>query len=138
MNVQVYNSEGWKIISETVHFDVFGEFRPKEMNRIDFVLVVWDDNQPIGYITCTEYDSESVYIGYGGAMSHKKKTYQVLIGYKLCLTYLQNKYSRVNTLIENTNISMIKMAMSVGFVVTGIRFFKGSVMLENSIEWLKE
>lgn len=135
MNVQVYSSDEWKQVAEDMHMNVFGEFRPKEMNRIDFALVAWEDNRPVGYFTCYEYDSKSIYLGYGGILADSQRTSMAVKAYKMGLDHLKFKYLRANTLIENTNTPMLKLAMSVGFKVTGIRYFNGSIMLEHSIEW---
>lgn len=137
MNLIRYNPNEWSFISEDIHLNVFGEFRPKELNRIDFVLMVWDGENPVGYVTCTEYDSKSIYMGYGGVLDHQKKSFKVFSAYKMILDHLKELYLRVNTLIENNNIPMLKLALAAGFLVTGIRYFKGSLMLEHSIEWGK-
>lgn len=137
MNIQEYTSDQWFKIAEIMHLNVFDEHRSADMNRIDYALVVWEDDKPMGYVTCKEYDSHSVYIGYGGAMPYQRGKFNSMQGYKMILDYLKSKYSRVNTLIENTNIVMLKMAFACGFIVTGLRYFNGSVLLENSIEWSK-
>lgn len=134
MNIVRYSSSEWSEVAETMHLSVFNEFRPSDLNRIDFALVVWNDKIPMGYITCAEYDSKSIYIGYGGSL---QKSFKNLFAYHMLLSYLKERYLRVNTLIENNNITMLKMALSSGFLVTGIRYFNGSIMLENSIEWGK-
>ncbi len=135
MNVLRYTTQEWQLVAEVMHLSVFNEHRPKELNRIDFALVAWNGDVPVGYITCMEYDSKSVYIGFGGIMAQHRNSFKSLAAYKMGLDYLKDRYSRVNTLIENDNFVMLKMAMTVGFRITGIRYFNGSIMLENSIEW---
>jgi hypothetical protein len=131
VNVQKYDAYQWSLVSEDTHLLVFNEYRPKDMSRIDFSLVVWEKT-PLGYITCREFDSETIYISYGGGLD---KSYKILSGYKMLLDYLKQKYKRATTLVENTNISMIKMAMSQGFLVTGIKNIKNHIYLELVVEW---
>jgi len=137
MNLIVYSSEEWALVSEDMHFDVFCEHRPRELNRIDFAVAVWNEAKPIGYVTCTEYDSKSVYMGYGGALKEQQGKHSSIRAYKMILEDLAHNYARANTLIENTNTAMLKLAMSCGFIITGMRVFNGSILLEHSIEWSK-
>lgn len=137
MDLRRYTAQEWNEVSESMHSSVFNEFRPKELNRIDYVLAVWDGDIPVGYVTCTEFDSKTIYMGYGGVMNHQKKSFKVLSAYMMILDWLKSYYLRVNTLIENNNVSMLKMALSAGFAVTGLRYFKGSILLEHSMEWGK-
>lgn len=131
MNVQKYSKDEWALVSEDAHLVAFNELRANEMNRIDFALVVWDE-KPLGYMTCREFDSETIYISYGGAFG---KSYKVLEGYKAMLSSLKEKYKRATTLVENNNISMLKLSMSQGFLVTGIKNFKNQIYLELSREF---
>ena len=131
MNLQKYSSDQWVLVAEDMHLSVFGEHRPKDLNRVDFALVCWDE-KPLGYFTCREFDSESVYIGFGGFI---EKSFKNVNAYKLGLDYLRSNYKRATTLVENTNISMIKLAMSQGFLITGIKNFKNIILLELSQEF---
>lgn len=127
----MYLPHEWKLVSEDAHLVTFNELRPCDMNRIDFALVVWNEN-PLGYMTCREFDSETIYISYGGAF---EKSFKVLEGYKAMIKSLKETYKRATTLIENNNIPMLKMAMSQGFLVTGIKNFKNQIYLELSQEF---
>lgn len=130
MQVQKYSADEWKLVSEDAHMLIFNELRSGEMNRIDFSLVVWDD-KPLGYMTCREFDSETIYISYGGSFG---KSFKILEAYKTMLSELKI-YKRATTLVENTNTTMLKMAMSQGFLITGIKNFKDSIFLELILEW---
>lgn len=129
--MQKYSKDEWALVSEDAHLVIFNELRKNDMNRIDFALVVWDDI-PLGYMTCREFDSETIYISYGGSFG---KSFKVLEGYKAFLSYLKETYKRATTLIENNNIPMLKMAMSQGFLITGIKNFKNQIYLELSQEF---
>lgn len=131
MNVQKYDPLQWSLVSEDAHILVFNELRSKDMSRIDFALVVWD-GKPLGYMTCRQFDMETIYISYGGAF---EKSFKVLEGYKAMLNSLKESYKRATTLVENNNIPMLKMAMSQGFLITGIKNFKNQIYLELSQEF---
>jgi hypothetical protein len=66
MDVVKYDKSQWDLVAEGIHQTIFKEVRPSSLNRFDYALVIWDENRPIGYITCRETDSESIYISYGG------------------------------------------------------------------------
>lgn len=130
-----YDPSQWGLVSERLHAETFGEFRPDSLNRIDFALVYWLDDEPLGYMTCREMDSESVYIGYGGILPKNRRNPKSFTGYMELLMYLQERYLRASTLIENNNVEMIRLAMKVGFRITGVRNFKGQIFLEHTIDW---
>ncbi|MNY47228.1 hypothetical protein D3C86_1824810 [compost metagenome] len=108
------------------------------MNRIDFALMTELDGVPLSYMTCREVDEETVYMAYGGSFPSAKNTALSFQSYQAFIEYLSTKYKRATTLIENTNFPMLKFAMKEGLVITGLRNFKGSILLEHSIEWNKE
>jgi hypothetical protein len=129
-----YDPEQWSLVAEKMHTETFKEFRPSSLNRIDFALVCWGD-EPLGYMTCREMDSESLYIGYGGVLPANRKSTKSFNGYLELLAYIKERYLRASTLIENNNIEMIRLAHKVGFRITGIRNFKSQIFLEHTIEW---
>lgn len=138
MKLQRLSPQEWEGLAEQAHLAVFGEVRPASMNRIDFALVTERDSVPLQYMTCREADEETVYINYGGSFPSAKGTPLSYQCFELEMAYLQEKYKRATMLIENTNQPMLKFAMKQGLVITGIRNFKGSILLEHTIEWSKQ
>lgn len=135
MQVKRYEKEEWKKISESAHIICFSETRPIGFDRIDFaLLVVTDGNVPAGYITCRETDSETVYWQFGGAFPSIKGTIMSFRAYEAFVEWTKSKYRRIYTLIENTNIAMLRMAQKVGFLIIGIKNFHGSIYLEHLLE----
>ena len=72
--IKIEPSHWVKLFSEDAHMAVFGENKPATLDRIDFTLLALDNDKPIGYMTCREFDSESVYWQYGGVVDEKKGT----------------------------------------------------------------
>lgn len=125
----------WHKYSEQMHAVCFNEHKPKAWDRIDFVLVGRVGEKLGGYVTCREYDSETVYWQFGGAFPGTVGTSLSFKGYQAFVDYCKPKYKRVTTLIENTNCVMLKMAMKVGFRIVGVRVFAGSILLEHLLEF---
>jgi hypothetical protein len=132
--VEQFSSDEWKVMAANAHLAVFDESRPAEMNRIDFALLAVED-EPIAYGTFREIDNESVYMQYGGVFPPSRNSIKAYRAYEAILSKVRSHYKRASTLIENTNLPMMKFAMKAGLRVTGIRNFKGSILLEHSIEW---
>lgn len=44
-------------------------------------------------------------------------------------------YRRIAFLVENTNEAMLKLAMRCGFLIVGLRTFKGLILLEHVKEF---
>ncbi len=131
MKLEVIDSKTWALHSEDAHKIAFGKVKPASWDRIDFALLAVDDSEmPMGYITCREHDHETIYWQFGGAFPGTKGTCKTWLIYNLAAEYCSNHYKRITTVIENTNISMLKMAMKLGFIIVGVRGVQGSVLLE--------
>jgi hypothetical protein len=119
--------------SEFAHAIGFGTVKKPETERIDFAMMGVKDGLPMGYITCHELDSKTVYWQFGAPFPGTKGTINVYRAYeagaKLCLA----KYDKIVTYIGNHNISMLKMAMQVGFRITGIRVNGLEILVEHTL-----
>lgn len=131
-SIRKLSQEQWvEHLAESAHFLAFGTNRPGDIERIDFALLMVDENDSASaYITCKEMDSETLYWQYGGAMPKYKETIYAYQGYALFIGWAFDHYKRVFTRIENTNLAMLKLALKLGFVVTGTNTFKGKIYLE--------
>lgn len=127
------SAEAWD--NESAHLISFGEARPKELNSYHFILAAFDESNNIaGYSTCIEMDKESLYLQHGGIMPNYAKSVHVLQAYGKCIVWCQDNYKRITTKIENKNLSMLKIAMQVGFLVVGTSTFKDKVYLDLLLE----
>lgn len=137
MNIEIKRIEkaDWAALSERAHLICFSEIKPAEMDRLDYALVAELKGVPLGYTTCRELDGNSVYWIYGGAFPGTKNSSLSLACYLRLIWWTKQHYSRVTTLIENNNVVYLKMALKVGFRVTGIKNFNGRILLEHSMEF---
>lgn len=114
-------------IAESAHMICFKEVRPRAFNTFDFALLADDNTGPLAYATCIEMDAESVYMQHGGAFPSSEGTVKVKRAYGKIIDELRGKYKRASTRIQNTNVPMLKLAMSEGFIVNGIDCFNHEV-----------
>lgn len=132
MKLNIIPAEGWANYSAQAHLVCFNEIRDPSMDRIDYALVVTDENDlPLVYATIRETDSESAYMQYGGAFPSSKGTPKSLAGYLLMIEHLKSNYKRISTLIENRNTPMLKFAMKAELVIVGLRVIQKSILLEH-------
>lgn len=129
-NVRVFSPEEWQLVAEDAHKSVFGQERPNSLNKHHFIVAGYTGDKLGGYMTCLEMDSETCYIQYGGAFPPFQGTVHVVPGYHAMLTYLHEHYVRLTTKIENKNVSMLKMAMAMGFLITGCTSFENKLYLD--------
>lgn len=135
IKVEVISKELWAGMSESAHLTVFCEKRPWEFNRIDFALMAVDE-KPLQYVTCRELDQETLYWQYGGSFPSCKGTPKSFAAYKAIIeTCRKAGYKRITFLVENNNFSMLKFAMASGFMITGVKNFQGSILLEHILEF---
>ena len=129
-----YSPEEWYEFAEEAHKIIFREHRDKSLDRIDFALIAGNGKDPIGYVTCRELDSESVYWQFGGAMDEFRGI-AAFRGFQGFLGYSKERYKRISTLVENTNVKYLHMLMKMGFLAIGIRNYKGQIFLEMHTEF---
>lgn len=135
-NVLQLDKEHWIDFSENAHKIAFNEDRPSDLDRIDYALLVVNEHDaPVAYMTCRELDAKSVYWQFGGALPAVKNTIYTLQSYLAMRDWHSKRYDRAVTYVENTNLVMIKMAMKAGFLITGVKVFHGSILLEHSMEF---
>lgn len=132
--VEKISKEQWTGLSEYAHRICFNEVMNASDDRIDYALLVIDDKteDTICYVTVREHDHESVYWQYGG--SFDKGSFKSFHGYMAMVKWTLERYTRISTYIENKNTVMLKFAMAVGYLITGVRTYKGSVLLEHLLE----
>ncbi len=137
MRVVKIHKEDWKELAEKAHLVVFGEVKKPEMDRIDFALIVESEHGiALQYGTCRETDAYSLYYQYGGSFPGTKGTIKSHRCFEALLTWArENGYKRVSFLVENTNAPMLKLALACDFLITGIRHFKGLILLEHLKEF---
>ena len=128
---QVFAKDWIGRFSEDAYLASFGSIRPAELERFDFSIIAIDEGNNIsGFITCKEMDSETLYWQNGGAFKNYGKTIHVVGGYRSFLRWAKERYKRVTTRIENTNYPMLKLALSVGFLIIGTCVVNNKIYLE--------
>ncbi len=137
MRVVQIAKEKWSELAEKAHLIVFNEIKKPEQDRIDFALLVESGSGvPLQFATCRELDAESLYIQYGGSFPGTKGSLNSLRAFDKILEWAEFAgYRRLSFLVENTNEAMLKLALHTGFLITGIRHFKGLILLEHLKEF---
>lgn len=135
--VDQIGAKEWSLLSQDAHLVVFNEIKPPELDRIDFALITRreSDVTPMGYMTCREFDAQTLYWQFGGAFPGTRESSLTFLAYRSFVDFCAKRYARVTTLIENDNFVMLKMAMKVGFKIVGIRVFRGHILLEHLLEF---
>lgn len=125
-------SDEWeRYCAPHAHLAVFGETLPPGLERIDYALVAVSEAlaKPLAYLTVREFDEETAYLKRGGAFEALPVGARLKV-YLQLLDYLMQRYVRLTTLVENTNVPYLKLAMTAGFRAIGLRNFHGSILLE--------
>lgn len=123
----------WESLSMNAHKISFKEIREPSFNRYDFILVATSATEILGYATVIEFDQESAYMQHGGAMPNIKGTSSSFKVYIELIKWLKQNFKKISTRIQNTNIVMIKFALSVGFLIDGVISYRQDTFL--SLGW---
>lgn len=136
MKVEKLNPDQWHMFSEHAHKAVFQKIKPAGTDRIDYALLCIDDNATVlAYVTVREHDHETVYWQFGGSLDSARGTLKSFRAYQAFVNFQKKATKRITTLVENTNTVMLKFAMKVGFKISGVRMFQGSVLVEHVLEF---
>jgi hypothetical protein len=138
VKVHKVHKDDWASGAAATHLVVFGESSKPEMDRIDFALVVESEHEiPLQYASCRELSADSLFLQYGGSFPGTKGTISSLRCFEELLTWARDAgYKRISFLVENTNLAMLKLALTTGFLITGVRNHKGAILLEHVKEFL--
>lgn len=125
----------WEALSEEAHLICFEQARPKELDRLDFALIHEGLNGvPTSYMTCREHDAETIYLQHGGKLPSNGGTLGAFKGYVQMLYRLKESgYHQAVTLIENTNVDMLRIALKVGWKITGVTQRKNQTLVEHTL-----
>lgn len=129
IGVDRLNSKEWFDVSEAAHKLVFKELRSPDLDRIDFALLVNNGKEAIGYVTCRETDSESLYWCYGGTIV-EYRGFDSVRAFKEVFDYCAKRYKRITTLVKNDNVNYLHLIMKHGFRAIGLRCFGNEIFLE--------
>jgi hypothetical protein len=136
MKLIVIDKEVWKRdYSENAHLITFNKHKPASWDRIDYALLMADEEKPCAYITCREFDHETIYWQFGGALPDTIGTTKSLECFNMALEWAKDLYKRVTFLVENDNVPMLKLAMKRDFKIVGVKNFKGTILLEHLLEF---
>lgn len=132
LNVLRVSREDWKDFSANAHRAVFNSIKPAEFDRIDYALLCIDSgkDEPTGYVTVRELDPETVYWQFGGGFPWAQKSIWMAKTYDALLKKQSEFSRRMTTRIENTNLPMLKLALSKGLLILGVRIWDGATLLE--------
>lgn len=133
--VSRYSKDDWIAnFSEMFVKAVFGTSRPNSSERVDFALVSFKDKEPFGFVSCIEFDSETLYWQFGGAIKAYQGTLDVLHGYKAAVDWSLDHYKMIMVRVDNDNIKILHLLMKFGFRVVGTFVSKSRILLELILE----
>ena len=126
----------WSASAANAHIAAFDEKPPVGFDNIDAALLIVNTiiDKPIVYITVKDLGNGEIYLKHGGAFDLAKNSTWVFSAYRLAIAHLSESYNKLSTLVHNTNVRYLKMALSVGFKVTGMKVIEGNLLLELTME----
>jgi len=111
---------GGKFI-EDLHKSIFGDSIPADYFRYDSCLITQDDdNNLVSYVLIREISSETIELGWGGT-SKDSRGILSKISLDLFTQECLNHYENVTLQTCNKNLPMLRLALSLGYIVVGCR-----------------
>lgn len=134
VELEIYTPEQWYAYAESAHLLVFKKERAAWLDRISFALLARRRDEVIGWVTCREFDGETLYWQFGGALDEQRGLAAVH-GFRAFLDYTRDRYKRCTTFVSNENIGYLHLLMKTGFRIIGSRFFRKEIYLELIMEF---
>ena len=136
IEVERISKADWAAMASAAHLICFSEKLPAEAERVDFVILATESKKtPLGYFSCKEVSDTWVYVQYGGAFPSALGSSLSYKAYVKGIDWLRQRYSCATTLIENTNVVMLKIALKMGWKIIGTKTFNGHIMVEHLLEF---
>jgi hypothetical protein len=130
VTLKVLHYEDFKQIVEDAHLICFKELRPRQFNTFNYAILIENEQgTPMAYATIIELDKDTCYMQHGGAFPGSEKGPGAVRAYHMIMNYLRESYARSSTIIKNTNIAMIKLAYSAGFIIHGVDYMEDGIYL---------
>jgi hypothetical protein len=131
IEVQKIAAADWMGMSQRAHLIVFGKDKPASWDRIDYAWLATFEDKPLGYVQCRELDHESVYWQFGGGFPWARNSISMV---RMTESFLSHEKARgikrIAIRVENTNKTMLKLALSLGWLVNGVMSFQGTILVE--------
>jgi hypothetical protein len=119
LEIKIIYPEQFKPLSREMYKRVFNEEHPRQEERIDFACVFFYQENPVGYVTCYERNSEVLYIQFGGTFPEYRNRRAVFVAFDLLNIKLLKKYQFLTAKIKSENIPMLKLAFECGWRIVG-------------------
>lgn len=116
---------------------VFGLERPRDIEVLDYALVIADKNEnPEGFVTCRKIDAFFTYFQSGGAFPGTKGT---LRSVRHMQEFVRWHWDNTDTKwilskTENTNIPMLKLGFHCGFRIIGTQNLDGITYVDMTLK----
>lgn len=134
LDVKKVSATDWAEISEVAHQIVFARVKPASHDRISYALLVTRADAPVLYVTVREETHERVYWQFGGAFPTGRHSLVAWRAFQAIIRWQQARSSYITMLVENRNAAMLKGAIKAGFLVTGVKSYKRTILVELSLE----
>jgi hypothetical protein len=121
--MQVYKltkSQFDEMLADT-HTCVFGGELPLDFFRYDCAYVLSEQKDFIGYALVREMSGEDVELSYGGLVEEHRSKDTKNYFYGVLGRAKEDGYKFAHIQVKNDNLKMLRLALSVGFLVTGFR-----------------
>ena len=116
---------------EDLYPELFEEiFKCYDQKQIPaLVYLVFYKKDYIGFLSAYMQNMETLYIQYAGYVD-KYKGYQTLNFFREILKFIHKDYKKINCRITRDNIPALKMALSAGMKIFGIRMIENTIFVE--------
>ncbi len=119
--------------AHSAHLAVFKEYLGED-DPVDVAMLATIDGVVAGYSTARHLGEGCLHLNYGGAVEPARGTPEILMLYKMLIAEYLKIASYLRTYVHNKNLSYLTLALREGFIVTGIRTFRGDTLLELSLD----
>jgi hypothetical protein len=140
LTLKILTPSEWAEIAEVARLKSFGDFRPASFDRIDFAMLLLDDqNRPVGYANGSALTADTWHMKYVAAF-HRDVGIHVMGDFDpIVHGHLRALgFRRVLTHISPENLPALRFTMKLGYRICGYANFANEPLVELTLDLLKE
>ena len=111
--------EEFDLIVKDVHTAVFADTLDVNYFRYDFAMATIHKEKLISYVLCTERSNEVIELSFGGTVPDERG-FKSVESFHMFLRELSHEYSHAVFQVRNDNLPMLKLALHMGFIISGV------------------
>jgi len=105
----------------TLFVEIFGKWEPHHVPDHVWLFTEDDDSNIMGFASGCETGPDEIFLQWGGCRPEYRNA-KIKKRLKQVKDHLHERYKYISTTVENSNLSMLRLYLSIGYLIHGIHY----------------